>query len=170
MYSVSQATIKDTLLEASRMLLLGYVTGDHISDIESLPTPDKCEVLYEQQVLPSEWYRLRRLGSVGCGFWWRWRMELTRLCSRCRAGAKRGRSCSAYSRVHSKYLAAQVLSLQLRSIHTDTSTCSPDFLGLSGYCRIVTTAKVDDSRRYCHGDIQHRLHPSASWSNFRTAT
>ena len=45
MYSVSQATIKDTLLEASEMPSLGYVTGDHTSDIESPPTPDKCESL-----------------------------------------------------------------------------------------------------------------------------
>ena len=42
MYSVSQATIKDTLLEASEMPSLGYVTSDHTSDIESPPTPDKC--------------------------------------------------------------------------------------------------------------------------------
>jgi len=39
MYSVSRATTKDLLLQASTMLLAGYVTCDHIPSIETPLTP-----------------------------------------------------------------------------------------------------------------------------------
>jgi hypothetical protein len=58
MYSVSRATRKDLLLQASTMLLAGYVTCDYIPDIETPPTsamrsPARTSIAWRMVLLAS---------------------------------------------------------------------------------------------------------------------